>query len=281
MENTTGRTSSRGRKRYNCCYCNVYFHQTDSWQRHNRKHTGVEIECDDCGQMCSDFFELKSHQRLCEAYRVYSEEHFTEISDNNKESKKEQDTPDSTSNKQEHSVEQGNRNLSPWPESRDDVENSPSVSTNDEVTKGNTSELDDLIGEDTNNSIENTPNTQEDNEDPETEAMIGVDESVSHLKTDLSPDNNNNKNAAAASERSVESNNIGMDNQIVIKVESALNDAKRGIQQQKLPPLEREDRPAEMHSFLPRPPPLTDVVQPVPMDNAEMNKKYQPYFWYM
>ncbi|XP_002155012.2 zinc finger protein 60 [Hydra vulgaris] len=93
------------RKRYCCYYCNTYFYQVDAWQRHNRKHTGVEIECEDCGDMLSDHFELKVHQQNCDASQIYTENthmSFEEEFSSNKSlcSVKEKyvhDTPDSTS----------------------------------------------------------------------------------------------------------------------------------------------------------------------------------------
>ena len=259
---TSNGRSSRGRKRYCCCYCNAYFHQTDSWQRHNRKHTGVEIECDDCGEMCSDSFELKAHQQVCQAYRVYSEHLYTEIPGGGREddtvnnSNKKQhdfdkehshDTPDSTSKQDllttnESAEDPRNRTILPWRGRGNDEEASPSASIIDDTAnpanndntsmKNNNSELDDLIGEDTNNSFDNAPITMmaqdDENEDPETEAMIGVDESSSHMKPGFSssfpppgsedPKTSSSEHLIRGAER-VDISGGGSSSQIVIKNE--------------------------------------------------------------
>ena len=196
--------------------------------------------------MCSDSFELKAHQQVCQAYRVYSDEHVyatdnmpggdvgrdedtatTVLNNNNNRTKQHNDTfnkehshdtPDSTSTKQdllstsnERTAEETISPPSSWRHggNDDDNSNSPSASINDDTattiittTENNTqstktnnnnpSELDDLIGEDTNNSFDDTssPNDvmiQDDEQaDPETEAMIGVDESSSHMKPGFS-----------------------------------------------------------------------------------------------
>lgn len=272
---------SRGRKRYCCCYCNVYFYQVDSWQRHNRKHTGVEIECDDCGEMCSDSFELKSHQQMCDAYRVYSEELFTAVPptndiqagklSNSKPEEDAHDTPDSTS-KQETAIEDGDGDLResrPSPSSWKDANTTRTPDndgrsirldsdTNDDSSKNN-AELDHLIGEDQDaNHILEPP---DENDDPETEALIGLDQSEVDRKSD---------DASKPLD-----NNIGVDTQIVIKVESALNDGKRDYHKSHEKDSRNLDSP-----FLLRPSPnsLNEGGQTISMENSELNKKYQPYF---
>lgn len=276
MESTN---RSRGRKRYCCCYCNVYFYQIDSWQRHNRKHTGVEIECDDCGEMCSDSFELKSHQQVCEAYRVYSEELFTEVpgeDDTKSEKEPVHDTPDSTSKQEISNESENHQTQSQWMLSRtrrNEAETSPPTSVNEDSNKA--SELDDLIGEDREASnameVSEEGQSQEENDDPETEALIGLDETVSDIqKSEASPSSSNSKPPVE--------NNVGVDSQIVIKVDSALNDAKR--MQQKL--ADKTSRAMEGGpSFINRTTcnqPVSDTLQVMTLENSDLNKKYQPYF---
>jgi len=262
-----------GRKRYCCCYCNVYFHQIDSWQRHNRKHTGVEIECDDCGEMCSDSFELKSHQQLCEAYRVYSEERFTQdvnLSSTDRhlnEQSSPHDTPDSTS-KQELTNE--TESESTWRSRNNDETKSPVPNINEESnSKTNPLELDDLIGEDrdSSNAMEEASEIaqpQEEGDDPETEALIGLDETISNMKSSSPSSNNMHKNV------------IALESQMVIKVESALHDAKRDFNNKMD---EKDERPLDAASFLAHAShSVAETIQSVTLESADLNKKYQPYF---
>lgn len=265
----------RGRKRYCCYYCNTYFYQVDSWQRHNRKHTGVEIECDDCGEMCSDHFELKAHQQLCDAYRVYSEDAFIQTpseailpsSRNNSSSGRPNEntsvheTPDSTSKQEslpddENSTE-GNA-IDQIERSSVDIEKSGEkddiAETERDLSKS--SELDYLIGEDQGQNI-----AQEEG-DAETEALIGIDQNeVSQMKE------NDVKQSAS---------NVGVDTQIVIKVDSALN----AVKQNHMPSTSGKEN-IEIPTFYSRPSPLgasMSSTQAMSIDSSDMNKKYQPYF---
>ena len=314
----------RNRKRYCCYYCNTLFYQVDSWQRHNRKHTGVEIECEDCGHMCADHFELKSHQMKCEGYRVYSDE-AAPLLHNHKspdvptppEETVTHETPDSTS-KQESLPDDEPKQ----PEELDELEKPPedccgaetdderekesreekgdvdvdSTKVDDELTteeslKNNsntqnthhnnikddtccdiqhnndnttTSELDDLIGEDKDEGEEET--------DPDTEALIGVDENEEREMQ---------KEAASGGEKEPMDSSIGVDTQIVMKVEGSFS-VEGKPNEPNFENKERRGSGIEWPSFYNRPSPVGAVIDPslqtINLENGEMNKKYQPYF---
>ena len=277
----------RGRKRYCCYYCNTFFYQVDSWQRHNRKHTGVEIECDDCGEMCSDHFELKAHQQLCEAYRVYSDgmfmqdDHVTRqtsaAADKSNGNSNVHETPDSTS-KQESGPDNDDNNedneitvvVPPSNHKKSKVEGGiiqEDHRTSDDKDNIKNSELDDLIGDDRDQSGLASP----EDVDTDTEALIGIDETVGHMTN----------NEIEPKQVDMNDSSIGIDPQIIIKVESALNEGKENCPTDGQM-TDKEHNNLEIPMFINRPSPVgsstVDSIQALSMDNSDMNKKYQPYF---
>ena len=250
----------RSRKGHRCFYCNTNFSQVDAWQRHNRKHTGVEIECDDCGELFSDNIELRSHQQTCAAFNVYSEEVYTEADTqkyNGEHREKEHETPDSTS-KQEAAPSITDKNTT-----KDEANE---IADNGDDNKG-TSEYDDLIGE--------VNMACPDDEDLETEAMIGVDPS------EVSLDDNNNANVAQETyiKKEVKSDTPQ------VAVSNSNNEASGSEYKSQLD----ENNEVTIKEI-----PVTDgrsfandntsvgsnieTLHSVTIDQTDMTKKYQPYF---
>ena len=238
------------RKRYCCYYCNTYFYQVDAWQRHNRKHTGVEIECDDCGDMLSDYYELKVHQQTCDASQIYTEnthmsfeEEFSNKSLSSIKQKYVHDTPDSTS-KQEFSNGECLKSIK-TNIFRDCPKNAGGKEMENYFNK--TSNVEHLIGEDKVNA-----------EETYSEFLIGIDQTTQHVES---------------------SDQTGIDSTVVIKTEEVkdgINDRTNDdrTENQNTSNLDLSTYDISMVS-----PSSSNIdSQSGNTENNDHNKKYQPYF---